>query len=106
MHWRHHNYFEVFYQVMPILSKQRFVEEWSKNSDSSAICALSYAVALVGCIISPQYSPFQQACYSKAREYVESCEREKDGMDLASPNVFQALLFIIRYELTNKQLTR
>lgn len=37
---------------------------------------------------------------------MELCERDEDGADLASLNVFKVLLFIIRYELTSKRFTR
>jgi len=68
--------------------------------------SLNYAVALVGTTISPKYAHAQKTCYNIARKYVELCERDEDATDLASLNVFQALLFIIRYELTSKRFTR
>ena len=91
---------------MPILSKPRFLAEMTKGPSSSPMRSLSYGVALVGSTLSPKHADLQRTCYSKAREHVELCERNEDGAELASLNVFQALLFIIRYELTSKQLTR
>lgn len=91
---------------MPILDKQRFLAELTKGPLSSPIRSLSYGVALVGSSLLPEYRHLQRTCYSKARSFVELCERSEHGAELASLDVFQTLLFIIRYELTSKQLTR
>jgi len=91
---------------MPILNKQRFLAEMTRRPLSSPTHSLSYGVALVGSTLLPKYAHLQRTCYSKARELVELCERNEDGAELASLDVFQTLLFIIRYELTSKQLTR
>lgn len=91
---------------MPILSMRRFSAELANDCSSSPMRSLSHAVALVGTTISPKYTYMQQTCYNIARNYVELCERDEDATDLASLNVFQALLFIIRYELTSKRFTR
>ena len=91
---------------MPILSEVRFTTELTRDRGSSPIEALRYAVALIGTTVCPELACLQQDCYSSARRYVELCERDEDGTDLANLNTFQALLFIIRYELTSKWFTR
>lgn len=91
---------------MPILSEIHFSTELAKDRTSSPIQGLRYAVALVGTTVSPGFAYLQQACYSSARKYVELCERDEDSTDLANLNTFQALLFIIRYELTSKRFNR
>lgn len=91
---------------MPILSKQRFLSELTNHTIYAPVRGLSYGVALAGSTLSPKSANLQRICYSKAREYVELCERSDDGAELANLNVFQTLMFIIRYELTYKQLTR
>lgn len=91
---------------MPILSMRRFKGGLAMSPSSSPIRSLSYAVALIGTTVSPDHACIQQTCYNAARKYVELCERDEEGTDLASLNVFQALLFIIRYELTSKRFTR
>ena len=91
---------------MPILSETRFSTELAKECTSSPILGLRHAVALVGTTFCAEFAHLQQACYSSARKYVELCERDEDGTDLANLNTFQALLFIIRYELTSKRFTR
>ena len=91
---------------MPILSEIHFSTELAKDCTSSPIQGLTYAVALVATTVCPEFGYLQQVCYSTARKYVELCERDEDGTDLANLNTFQALLFIIRYELTSKRFTR
>ncbi|CZT51338.1 uncharacterized protein RSE6_12468 [Rhynchosporium secalis] len=101
----HDNYFELLYPHMPILSKERFSSERS-SPRSSIERGLDYAVALVGALIEPDSLGLQRACYGMARKFVEMCEQDEEGTNLTSLGVFQALLFIIRYELTAKRFTR
>lgn len=63
-------------------------------------------MALVGSMIAPEYAHLQSCCYSEARKYIELCERDDDETSIMSLNAFQALLFIIRYELTKKHFVR
>ncbi len=91
---------------MPILDMKRFSTELAKDSNSPPIRSLNYAVALIGTIISSKYARLQQPCYNMARKYMELCERDEDHTNLSSLNLFQALLFIIRYEITAKRFTR
>ncbi|KAE8352203.1 hypothetical protein BDV28DRAFT_149238 [Aspergillus coremiiformis] len=102
----HQKYFDVFYPVLPILSRPRFHQEWTHDPGSLRIRGLSYAVALIGSTITPEYTHLQSSCYSNARKYVELCERDDDETHLMSLNAFQALLFIVRYELTKKHFVR
>lgn len=63
-------------------------------------------MALVGTTISSKNAHFQQACYTYARKYVELCERDDDSSHLTNLDIFQALLFIIRFELTKRHFFR
>jgi Fungal specific transcription factor domain. len=103
---RHQKYFDIFYPVLPILNQSRFRREWAQEPASPRIRGLSYAVALVGSMIAPEYAHLQSPCYSNARKYIELCERDDDETNIMSLNAFQALLFIIRYELTKKHFVR
>lgn len=102
----HQKYFDIFYPVLPILNQSRFRREWAQDPASPRIRGLSYAVALVGSMIAPEYAHLQSRCYSDARKYIELCERDDDETNIMSLNAFQALLFIIRYELTKKHFVR
>ncbi|KAJ2988787.1 hypothetical protein NUW58_g3794 [Xylaria curta] len=102
----HRNYFDVIYFSLPFLSEDRFTAELAANPNSPALLALSYAVALVGCTITLQHAHLRDAYYATARNYVEQCERSLSEEDLASFNLFQALLFLIRFEIMNRRLTR
>ncbi|KAI0379326.1 hypothetical protein F5Y04DRAFT_132462 [Hypomontagnella monticulosa] len=102
----HQNYFDFVYYYLPFLSKERFNAELSNNGNSPAVRALSYSVALMGCTISVQYSHLQNAYYTMARNYAEQCEREAGEGGTANLNLFQALLFIIRFEIMDHKLSR
>ncbi|KAM5442429.1 hypothetical protein MferCBS31731_002307 [Microsporum ferrugineum] len=102
----HYNFFEYYYPVLPILSQSRFRTELNNNPASLPIRALSYGVALIGTTVSSRFNHLQQVCYTAARKYVELCERDEDETLFMNLNTFQALVFIIRYELTKSHLTR
>ncbi|KAL5356461.1 hypothetical protein BJX96DRAFT_142846 [Aspergillus floccosus] len=102
----HQKYFDIFYPVLPILSPSRFRREWAIDASCPQTQALSYAVALVGSTIAPEYAHLQSSCYSTARKHIELCERDDDETHITSLNAFQALLFILRYELTRKHFVR
>ncbi|KAL4739543.1 hypothetical protein BDV11DRAFT_215168 [Aspergillus similis] len=102
----HQKYFGIFYPVLPILNPSRFHREWTHDPGSPPIRALSYAVALVGSTVAPEYAHLQLSCYSNARKYIELCERDNDETYFTSLNAFQALLFVLRYELTRKHFVR
>ncbi|KAK4861979.1 hypothetical protein LT330_003117 [Penicillium expansum] len=102
----HQKYFEIFYPVFPILNQSRFRREWAQDPASPRIRGLIYAVALIGSMIAPEYAHLQSPCYSNARKYIELCEREDDDVNIMSLNTFQALLFVIRYELTKECFVR
>lgn len=63
-------------------------------------------MALIGSMIAPEYAHLQSSCYSNALKYFELCERDDDETNIMGLNDFQALLFIIRYELTKKHFVR
>ena len=102
----HDLYFDISYPTLPILSRRRFMIEREKNSISRSSSSLIYSVAMIGAGTLSQYRPLQQVCYHLARKYLEMCELDDDSSDLASINVFQAFVFIIRYEITNNRLER
>ncbi|KAF3402823.1 Asperfuranone cluster transcription factor afoA [Talaromyces pinophilus] len=102
----HQKYFDIFYPVLPILNPSRFRREWAHDPCSPQIRALSYAVALVGSTVAPEYAHLQSTCYKNARKYIELCERSDDETHITSLNAFQALLFVLRHELTRKHFVR
>ncbi|KAI0007236.1 hypothetical protein F4779DRAFT_643345 [Xylariaceae sp. FL0662B] len=102
----HKNYFDVVYHSFPFLSRERFYAEIINDIDSPAALGLKYAVAMIGCTISSKYLHWQSACYHIARNYVEQCERDGEERNIASLNLFQALLFIIRFETMDQKLNR
>ncbi|KAJ8120090.1 hypothetical protein O1611_g10455 [Lasiodiplodia mahajangana] len=102
----HRNYFDIVYFSLPFLTESRFIAELTTKPGSSSVLALSYAVALVGCTVSMQHAHLLDAYYATARNYAEQCEREIDEGVAVNLNLFQALLFIIRFEITDRRLTR
>ena len=102
----HNNYFTTIYHALPWLNQERFVAELALTPESPPLLSLSYGIALIGCTISPQYDHLQQPCYHMARKYAEECEREEEEGNLASLNLFQALLFIIRHEIRGRRPLR
>ncbi|KAJ6153420.1 hypothetical protein N7497_007739 [Penicillium chrysogenum] len=84
----HQKYFDIFYPVLPILNQSRFRREWAQDPASPRIRGLSYAVALVGSMIAPEYAHLQSRCYSDARKYIELCERDDDETNIMSLNHF------------------
>ncbi|KAI0403609.1 hypothetical protein F4802DRAFT_288247 [Xylaria palmicola] len=102
----HRNYFDIVYFSLPFLNEGRFTAELASSPSSPSVLALSYAVALVGCTVSLQHAHLLDAYYATARNYAEQCEREVDEGGAANFNLFQALLFIIRFEITDRRLTR
>jgi hypothetical protein len=94
----------MFYPTLPILNQQRFFSEIAREPNHPPIRCLSYAVALMGSMVAvAQDRAIQHQCYNLARQYAELCERNEHHADL---NLFQSLVFILRYELDVRQLTR
>ena len=102
----HNNYFTTVYHALPWLNQERFVAELATTPDSPPLLSLSYGVALIGCTTSSQYDHLRQPCYHMARKYAEECERDEEDGNLASLNLFQALLFIIRHEIRGRRPLR
>ena len=101
---RYRNYFEIFYPTLPILNQERFFSEIARDPNHPPIKCLRYAVALMGSMVAVvQDRVVQDQCYHLARQYAELCERNEHHADL---NLFQCLVFILRYELNDPQLTR
>ncbi|KAL2831390.1 hypothetical protein BDW59DRAFT_182074 [Aspergillus cavernicola] len=73
---------------------------------SPRIRGLSYSIALIGTTTSQRYAHLQPACYSNAHKCVDLCERDHDETHLVCLNAFQALLFVVHYELTKKHFVR
>lgn len=70
------------------------------------LLALGYAVALVSAAISPPHHNLQKKYYAMTRKLLEECEMIGDGVEFANLNIFQALLFLLRYEIMASQITR
>ncbi|KAK1141699.1 hypothetical protein N8T08_008797 [Aspergillus melleus] len=86
------------------LPHERFFSEIARDPNHTPTKCLSYAVALLGSMVTVvQDEAVQHQCYRHARQYAELCERNEQHADL---NLFQSLVFILRYELDVQQLTR
>ncbi|KAI8650582.1 Zn(2)-C6 fungal-type domain-containing protein [Fusarium keratoplasticum] len=102
----HRLFFEFVYHSLPILHQDRFFEEMAMQPHPRPLLALGYAVALVSAAISPLHQHLQKKYYGMARKLLEECEMEGDGAEFANLNIFQALLFLLRYEIMASQITR
>ncbi|KAH7253399.1 fungal-specific transcription factor domain-containing protein [Fusarium solani] len=102
----HHLFFEFVYHSLPILYQDRFLEEIAMQPHPRPLLALGYAVALVSAAISSPHQHLQKAYYAMTRKLLEECEMEGDGAEFANLNIFQALLFLLRYEIMASQITR
>ncbi|KAJ4003997.1 hypothetical protein NW766_011853 [Fusarium irregulare] len=91
---------------MPIISETRFLDELSQNPPSKSITALKYSVALLGAAMSIQYQHLSQELYALVRRHIEDCEMDPDTTAFSNLNTFQALLFLVRYELMSSNITR
>ncbi|KAJ3546442.1 hypothetical protein NM208_g1997 [Fusarium decemcellulare] len=99
-------FFDFIYDSLPILCEARFFEELALEPDSHSFLALRNAVGLVSAAISPQHKHLQQEIYVITRKHLDTCEMDDIGESFANLNVFQALLFLLRYEIMASQLTR
>ncbi|RSM11311.1 hypothetical protein CDV31_006864 [Fusarium ambrosium] len=102
----HRLFFEFVYHSLPILYQDRFFEEMGMQPRPRPLLALGYAVALVSAAISPPHQHLQKGYYTMTRKLLEKCEMEGDGEEFASLNIFQALLFLLRYEIMASRITR
>jgi len=99
----HDRYFQFVHYSFPFINRDRFMIE-STMSGGPAANVLVYAVALAGCShTTPEDSQRQLTCYSLARDWAETCEREDCISDL---NFLQALLLIGRFEAMSRKLER
>ncbi|KAJ2973546.1 hypothetical protein NUW58_g8910 [Xylaria curta] len=89
---------------MPILSRAGFFSLVRDKPDAPQVQALMYGLGLLGAMVSPEHHHLQAPCLHLARRYVELCEQDDDLM--ISLELFQALLCIIRYELTHRTIQR
>ncbi|KAK0644429.1 fungal-specific transcription factor domain-containing protein [Cercophora newfieldiana] len=102
----HNIYFDEFYSLMPILNKNHFFSHIQENSSAPQVRALSYAVALIGTMVSPGHKHLENACLAVVRTCAEECERDEDMLMMLSLDFFQALLFLVRFELTQRSILR
>ncbi|KAI5926647.1 fungal-specific transcription factor domain-containing protein [Camillea tinctor] len=102
----HDAYFSTWDAALPILSRYRFMKESTYSTYSPDLCLLRYAVALMGTMNAPRFSHLEHKCYMATREYLETCETSEDDSDLASLNTLQALILIVRHELTQRRFRR
>jgi hypothetical protein len=91
---------------MPILSETRFLAELSANPPPKSISALKYSVGLLSAAMSSQYHHLRQDLYNMVRRQIEDCEMDPDTTVFSSLNTFQALLFLVRYEIISSHITR
>jgi hypothetical protein len=91
---------------MPILSETRFLAELSANPPPKSISALKYSVGLLSAAMSSQYQHLRQDLYNMVRRQIEDCEMDPDTTVFSSLNTFQALLFLVRYEIMSSHITR
>ncbi|RSL95404.1 hypothetical protein CEP52_012073 [Fusarium oligoseptatum] len=102
----HRLFFEFVYHSLPILYQDRFFQEMAMQPRPRPLLALGYAVALVSAAISPPRQYLEKGYYAMTRKLLEECEMEGDGEEFANINIFQALLFLLRYEIMASQITR
>ncbi|RFN54547.1 major facilitator superfamily domain, general substrate transporter [Fusarium flagelliforme] len=102
----YHYFFKYVYNSMPIISEARFLSELSTNPTSKSISALKYSIALLSAAISSQYQHLRQDLYSLVRRQIEDCEMDPDTTVFSNLNVFQTLLFMVRYEIMSSNITR
>ncbi|RSL91829.1 hypothetical protein CEP51_000089 [Fusarium floridanum] len=102
----HRLFFEFVYHSLPILYQDRFFQEMAMQPRPRPLLALGYAVALVSAAISQPHQHLQREYYALSRKLLEECEMEGDGAEFANLNIFQALLFLLRYEIMASQITR
>ncbi|KAK0616595.1 fungal-specific transcription factor domain-containing protein [Immersiella caudata] len=102
----HAVYFEVFHPILPIVNRARFQEELEAEPQSIQVQALSHAIATLGALVAPEDGYAFDACYHHARNLVESCERQDNGLVLADINTLQAYVLLGFYELRKPNLAR
>ncbi|CAH0023309.1 unnamed protein product [Clonostachys rhizophaga] len=102
----HQKYFSILFHAWPFQSRQRFEKELMFRPDWPPILALSHAIALYATTVSQTHQHLQQRCYKAARKYIEMSEMDDNESSLANLSLFQALIFVIRYEITSQPLTR
>ncbi|VUC26382.1 unnamed protein product [Clonostachys rosea] len=102
----HQKYFSILFHAWPFLSRERFEKELVFQPNWPPILALSHATALYATTVSQSHQHLQQRCYKAARRYIEMSEMDDNESSLANLNLFQALVFVIRYEITSQPLTR
>lgn len=91
---------------MPILSESRFRMELSEQTCTASLGALKYAVALVSAAMSAPYRHHCKEIYALVRGYIGDCEADPDPLAFSNLNVFQALLFLVRYEIMSSHIAR
>ncbi|KAH7309681.1 fungal-specific transcription factor domain-containing protein [Stachybotrys elegans] len=95
----HQLFFDSYFVVIPILSKQRFYRELRLYPNSGAVKSLSYSIALLAITISESHKHLENSFYTKARRYINECDIEETGGPCSTINLLQALLFLTRYEV-------
>lgn len=80
------------------------MSELTSNPNSPSIRALSYAIGLVAAAVSSEHADRTELCYRLTRKYLEISELDDDTM--GSLNVFQALLFVLRFEIMGNRVTK
>lgn len=91
---------------MPIISETRFLSELLTDHPSKVIVALKYSIALLSTALSIRFQYLSQEIYALVRRQIDDCEMDSDNTTFSNLNIFQALLFLVRYELMSSNITR
>lgn len=83
--------------MMPSVKRSRFEAELAKDLQSLHIQALSNAIATLGALACPSLLFALDACYERARNLLDMCER-RNGSSLIHINVLQAYILLGLYE--------
>ena len=99
-------FFQNFSSALPIIAKGSFYRRLAESPDSPSTRCISYAVALLGTVVSEQYRYWGKSCYALARQYIDACECDDMPGSLASISLLQALLCLTRYDIGRRNCAR
>lgn len=96
----------MFHPALPIVNESRFQNELAESSDLIQVQALSQAIAALGALATSELSFAVEACYNKARDLLDICERQEDNATLANINALQTCILLSVYELKRPNFAR
>ncbi|KAF4961863.1 hypothetical protein FSARC_10021 [Fusarium sarcochroum] len=98
-------FFNHIYNSLPVLCENRFFTLLIRpHSDS--VSALKYAVALLSAALSVPHQHLQKELYGLVRGHIEACEMNNDSSAFSNLETFQAVLFLLRYEIMSSHITK